>query len=152
VAGRRKARWDLATWRTVGVYALALAATAALLQWVQFQFLVRTHAVELYVVLVALGFMGFGIWLGLRLARPPAPEPGETQPGNPRAQASLGISDREMEVLAQIAAGLSNKEIAGRLHVSPNTVKTHVARLYEKLGANRRTEAVLKARELGMIP
>ena len=66
--------------------------------------------------------------------------------------AELGISVREREVLAEIVAGRSNKEIAARLKVSPNTVKTHVARLFEKLGANRRTEAIRRARELGIVP
>ena len=69
----------------------------------------------------------------------------------PQAQAALKISERELEVLRELAAGLSNKEIAQRLSVSPNTVKTHVARLYEKLGARRRTDAILKARELGLL-
>jgi ATP/maltotriose-dependent transcriptional regulator MalT len=63
----------------------------------------------------------------------------------------LGISDRELEVLTLLAAGRSNKEIARHLEVSPNTIKTHVARLFEKLGARRRTEAILRARELGVI-
>jgi DNA-binding NarL/FixJ family response regulator len=55
-------------------------------------------------------------------------------------------------VLREIAAGHSNKQIAANLHVSPNTVKTHVARLFEKLGAQRRTQALRKARELGLVP
>ena len=69
-----------------------------------------------------------------------------------QAQAALGISARELAVLHEIAAGHSNKEIAARLHVSPNTVKTHVARLLEKLGAKRRTDALRRARELGLMP
>ncbi len=72
--------------------------------------------------------------------------------GNPKAQAALGLSERELEVLHELAAGHSNKEIAAHLHVSPNTVKTHVARLFEKLGAKRRTEAIRRARELGIVP
>ena len=71
--------------------------------------------------------------------------------GNPQAQASLGISPRELAVLQELAAGRSNKEIAQRLGVSPNTVKTHVARLYEKLGARRRTDAIARARALGIL-
>jgi ATP/maltotriose-dependent transcriptional regulator MalT len=71
--------------------------------------------------------------------------------GNPQGQASLGISEREMEVLRELAAGHSNKQIARKLAVSPNTVKTHVARVFEKLGAGRRTEAIRKARELGLL-
>ena len=70
---------------------------------------------------------------------------------NTQAQQSLGLSDRELEVLSLIAAGQSNKEIARRLEVSPNTVKTHIANLFGKLGVQRRTEAILRARELGVI-
>jgi DNA-binding NarL/FixJ family response regulator len=72
--------------------------------------------------------------------------------GNPAALEALGISPREAAVLQEIAAGHSNKEIAARLHVSPNTVKTHVARLFEKLDARRRTDALRRARELGLVP
>jgi ATP/maltotriose-dependent transcriptional regulator MalT len=92
--------------------------------------------------------MGLGIWVGSRLFRraPPAPFEANTQ-----ACQTLGISDRELEVLQHLAAGRSNKEIANRLAVSPNTIKTHVARLFEKLDARRRTQAILRARELGMI-
>jgi ATP/maltotriose-dependent transcriptional regulator MalT len=79
---------------------------------------------------------------------PPAAAPFD---GNPRALASLGISPRELRVLEELAAGHSNKEIAARLHVSPHTVKTHVARLLEKLEAKRRTDAIARARELGIL-
>jgi DNA-binding CsgD family transcriptional regulator len=137
-------------WRTILVYGLILAAGAFLLQWLQIGLLARTHPVELYIGLIALAFMVLGIWVGARLfGRPPRPE---TFEANTRAMASLGISDREFEVLEQLAAGRSNKEIAGRLNVSPNTVKTHVTNLYGKLEVKRRTEAILRARELGMIP
>ena len=71
--------------------------------------------------------------------------------GNAKAQAAIGVSPRELEVLHEIAAGRSNKEIAASLNVSPHTVKTHVARLFEKLGAKRRTEAINKVRELGIV-
>ena len=85
----------------------------------------------------------------MRVFAAPAPN---TFDGNPRARAALGLSERELEVLHELAAGRSNKEIAAQLHVSPNTVKTHVARLFEKLGAKRRTEAIRRARELGIVP
>jgi len=134
--------------RTIILYGLLLAALAMGLQWLEYQYLMRTHATETYVVLVALGFLGLGIWAGSRLFRR-AP-PGEFV-GNARVQETLGISEREMKVLELLAAGHSNKEIARLLDVSPNTVKTHVARLFEKLPAKRRTEAILRARELGMI-
>jgi DNA-binding CsgD family transcriptional regulator len=134
--------------RTILIYGLLLAALAVGLQWLEFQYVVRTHATETYVVLVALAFLGLGIWAGSRLFRR-AP-PGEFT-GNPRVQQTLGISDRELEVLKLLASGQSNKEIARQLELSPNTVKTHLANLFAKLEARRRTEAIVRARELGMI-
>jgi ATP/maltotriose-dependent transcriptional regulator MalT len=99
-------------------------------------------------VLVALAFLGLGLWAGARLFRsqPPAPFTPNT-----RVRETLGVSDRELEVLELLASGRSNKEIAQQLNVSPNTVKTHVAKLFGKLEAKRRTEAISRARELGMI-
>ena len=134
--------------RTILIYGVLLAAGAFGLQWLEFQFVVRTHAVETWVVLVALAFMGLGIWVGARLFRRPPPAPFTL---NTRVRETLGVSDREFEVLTLLAAGRSNKEIANQLNVSPNTVKTHVAKLFEKLEAKRRTEAISRARELGMI-
>ena len=90
-----------------------------------------------------------GIWVGVRLFPRRAPAGEFTV--NDKARESLGISEREFEVLELLAAGQSNKEIAASLNVSPNTVKTHVAKLYGKLQASRRTEAILRARELGML-
>jgi DNA-binding NarL/FixJ family response regulator len=89
-----------------------------------------------------------GVYVGSRLFRTPPAQPSD---GNPQAQTALAISPRELTVLHELAAGQSNKEIARKLSVSPHTVKTHVARLYEKLEATRRTEAVRKAREPGLI-
>lgn len=134
--------------RTILIYGAILAAGTFVLEWLQFRFLVRTHAVEAYVALVAAAFLGLGVWVGARLfRRAPA---GPFVP-NARAQETLRISGRELEVLALLAAGRSNKEIARRLDVSPNTVKTHVTKLFAKLEARRRTEAIQRARELGMI-
>ena len=90
-----------------------------------------------------------GIFVGARAFAAPPPVPFD---GNPNGRAALGLSDRELEVLHELAAGRSNKEIAARLHVSPNTVKTHVARVLDKLDARRRTEAIRRARELGLLP
>jgi DNA-binding CsgD family transcriptional regulator len=136
--------------RTVLIYGLALALGAVALQWVEYRTWARGHVTELYLTLVALAFMGLGIWVGARLFRPRAPAGAFEL--NTLALATLGITDREHEVLRQLAAGRSNKEIARRLDLSPNTVKTHIARLYAKLDAARRTEAVLRARELRLIP
>lgn len=136
-------------WRTILVYGALLAGAAWGLQWLEYQYMVRTHATETYVVLVALAFLGLGIWAGARLFRRSPPAAGFMP--NTAAQQSLRISDRELEVLGRLAAGQSNKEIARDLEVSPNTVKTHVANLFEKLEARRRTEAIVRARELGLI-
>lgn len=135
--------------RTILIYGFLLAVLAAGLQWLEFQYLVRMHATETYVVLIAVAFLGLGLWAGARLFRRPTSS-GEFV-ANTRVRETLGISDREFEVLELLAAGQSNKEIARRLDLSPNTVKTHIARLFEKLEAKRRTEAILRARELGMI-
>lgn len=97
---------------------------------------------------MAAAFLVLGVFVGMRAFRAPPPAPFD---GNPKAIASLGISSRELEVLEAVAAGRSNKEIAIALRVSPNTVKTHVARLLEKLGAKRRTDAINRARELGIL-
>jgi ATP/maltotriose-dependent transcriptional regulator MalT len=75
-----------------------------------------------------------------------------SEPGNPKAVEQLAISPSELTVLTKLAVGYSNKEIAAALDISPNTVKTHVAHLFEKLGANRRTDAINRARELGILP
>lgn len=134
--------------RTILVYGVLLAAGAFALNWLEYRFLVQTHSIEVYVALVALAFMGLGVWVGAKLFRR---APATAFEANTRVQETLGISGRELEVLELLAAGRSNKEIASRLEVSPNTVKTHVAKLFGKLEVKRRTEAILRARELGMI-
>ena len=136
-------------WRTILLYGALLVAGAAGLKWIEYNLLVRTHPGELYLFLLAAAFLGLGVWTGARLF--PRPRQGESFTVNQRARETLGISDREFEVLGLLAAGRSNKEIASALEVSPNTVKTHVAKLYSKLEVTRRTEAILRARELGML-
>lgn len=135
--------------RTIILYALALAAGAFVLQWLQYRFLVRAFPVEIYIGLIAAAFAGLGVWAGLKLARRSAPA---AFARNDAAIASLGLTLREQEVLTQLAAGKSNKEIAQKLGVSPNTVKTQIASLYQKLDVQRRTQAIQKARELAIIP
>lgn len=137
-------------WKRALFYGLLLAAGALSLQGLAYQRLVRTHMADLHLGLVALAFLVLGVLVGARLMRLQQQPPGPAS--NPQAQASLGISPRELAVLQELAAGHSNKEIADRLNVSPHTVKTHVAHLFEKLGARRRTEAIRKARDLGIVP
>lgn len=130
------------------LYGVAIAAGAFGLRWLEYLYAVRVFSTEIWIALIAFAFTVLGIWVGRRLTQPPAAEPFEP---NEQALAYLGVSPRERQVLALLAEGLSNDEIAGRLFVSPNTVKTHLARLYDKLGVARRTQAVAKARELGLI-
>jgi DNA-binding CsgD family transcriptional regulator len=136
-------------WKRAAIYGALLAAGALALQWLDYQRLARVHSGDLYIFLIAALFLGLGIFLGTRVH---ATRPSARADGNPQAQASLGISPSELVVLKEIAGGRSNKEIASRLGISPNTVKTHAARLFDKLGAKRRTDAVNKARELGIVP
>ena len=136
-------------WKRVVGYGALLAAGTLALQWLDYQRLARMHPGDVYLFLVAAAFLVLGIVVGAKIFAAPA-EPAFD--GNPKAQTALGLSGRELEVLHELAAGHSNKEIAAHLHVSPNTIKTHVARLFEKLGAKRRTEAIRRARELGIVP
>jgi DNA-binding CsgD family transcriptional regulator len=136
------------TLNQLALYGGALAAGALLLDWVQYQRLARARTGDVYLLLVAAAFLALGLWAGFRLFSRRDPLP----PGNPSGQAALGISGRELAVLKALADGRSNKEIASLLHISPHTVKTHVARLYEKLEARRRTEAIARARALGLLP
>lgn len=136
-------------WKRVIGYGALLAAGTLALQWLDYQHLARMHSGDIYLFLVAAAFLVLGVILGVWVFAAPAPVSFD---GNPKAQAALGLSKRELEVLHELAAGRSNKEIAAQLHVSPNTIKTHVARLFEKFGAKRRTEAIRRARELGIVP
>jgi DNA-binding CsgD family transcriptional regulator len=139
----------MAMWKRVAAYGLLLAAGSVVLEWLDYRQLARAHPGGLYTALIALAFLAVGVWVGARALRPAPAPPFD---GNPQARDALGIRERELEVLRQIAAGRSNKEIAQRLGVSPNTVKSHVAQLFAKLGAKRRTDAVNRARELGLVP
>lgn len=136
--------------RAVLINGLVLAAGAALLQWLEHRIWARAHAMELWIALVAAAFLALGVWVGAQVFRPKI-RAGDFET-NTAALASLGITPREHEVLGLLAAGRSNKEIARLLKLSPNTVKTHTARLYQKLEAARRTQAVLRGRELRLIP
>lgn len=136
-------------WKQAVLYGALLAVGALALQWLDYQRLVLAHPGDFTIFLIALAFLAVGLFIGARVIAPPRPAPFD---GNRKALETLGISPRELKVLEEIAAGHSNKEIARRLGVSPNTVKTHVARLFEKLEAKRRTDAIARARELGIVP
>ena len=141
------------------IYGLLGGLLIAVLKLVEYRFLVVEHSIEIYGGLIALLFAGVGIWLGLKLTRTKevvvfkevvsTAEPFALNEGRVR---ELTITPRELEILGLIANGLSNREIAEKLFVSENTVKTHSSRLFDKLGAKRRTQAVQMGKQLGLIP
>jgi len=142
------------------IYGLCGGVLIVVLKLLEFRFLVVEHSIEIYGGLVALIFATLGIWLGLKLTKKkevlivkevavPATQPFAF---NQQRQKDLGITRRELEILELIAQGMSNREIADKLFVSENTVKTHSSRLFDKLSAKRRTQAVQIAKEMGLIP
>ena len=146
--------------RHILIYGLLGGILIALLKWSEYRFLVVEHSIEIYGGLTALTFAVLGIWLGLRLTRTkekivlkevPVPAQSPFVPNESKRE-DLGITPREVEILELIAQGLSNREIAQKLFVSENTVKTHSSRVFDKLGAKRRTQAVQLGKEFGLIP
>jgi DNA-binding CsgD family transcriptional regulator len=135
--------------RTVILYALALAVAATALEWLKFRHWARLLPTDIYLFVIAAGFVALGLWAGRRLTPQPAPAQFVR---NDAAIASLGLSARECEVLGLLASGKSLKDMAAALGISPNTVKTHVARIYEKLEVQKRIQAIEKARLLALIP
>ena len=135
--------------RTILIWALVLAAGAFALQWLQFQYVMRVFSPQIYGAVIGTAFAAGGVWVGWRLTA--RRTTGAFAP-NTAAQKSLGLTGQEMKVLHRLAAGQSNKEMAQTLGLSPNTIKTHIANLFAKLEVARRTQAVGKARELGLIP
>lgn len=133
--------------RTIILWSLVLAAGAFVLQWLQYQYLVRLFSEQIYIAVVGTAFAAGGVWAGWKLTSRPVPFA-----QNDAARASLGLTGQEMKVLEKLAEGQSNKEIARTLGLSPNTVKTHIANLFAKLGVVRRSQAVAKARGLHLIP
>ena len=145
--------------RTIA-YAVAAGLVIALLKYFEYQHFVRAYSTEVFGGLVAMIFTVVGIWVGLRLVRPrevvvervvtvDRSAPFEV---NDTKRRDLGITPRELEILTLIAEGLSNREIAERLFVSEHTVKSHSSRLFEKLEVSRRTQAVQRGKEHGLIP
>jgi DNA-binding CsgD family transcriptional regulator len=141
------------------LYGLIGGLLIALLKFIEYRYLVVAHSVEVYGGLVAAVFAGLGIWLGLKLTRPKekivvkeVPAPAGPFATNVQKMEELRITARELEILGLIAEGLSNREIAEKLFVSENTVKTHSSRVFDKLGAKRRTQAVQLGKEFRLIP
>ncbi len=135
--------------RTIILYAVALALAAFVLNWLELRYYARAFTTEIYIAILAVGFIALGIWAGVKLT--PRRAGAEPFARNEAAVRSLRLSPRECEILALLASGESNKEMARRLGISPNTVKTHVARIYEKLEVQKRVQAIEKARFLALI-
>jgi DNA-binding CsgD family transcriptional regulator len=155
--------------RHVLLYGLIGGVLIAALKWTEYRFLVIEHSIEIYGGLIAATFAILGIWLGLKLTgkqhtiviqEVPASVPEGAQYISDRKtvekkdvkrREDLGITPRELEILELIAQGMSNREIAEKLYVSENTVKTHSSRVFDKLGARRRTQAVQLGKEFGLL-
>ena len=141
------------------LYGLCGGLLILALRVIEYRFLVIQHSFEIYGGLIAVLFAGVGIWLGLKLTRKEevivvrevpvsTSQPFTVNEDNVR---SLGVTKRELEILDLIAKGMSNREIANQLFVSENTIKTHSSRLFDKLSAKRRTQAVQIGKEMGLI-
>lgn len=142
------------------LYGLLGGLLIAGLKLIEYRWLVIEHSTEIYGGLIAAVFAGLGIWLGLKLTRKTetvvvrevmVPAPASFVLDEARLE-SLGITPRELEILQLMSEGLSNREIADRVHVSENTVKTHSSRVFDKLGARRRTQAVQLGKSYRLIP
>ncbi len=147
-------------WKHVLLYGAVGGVLIAGLKAIEYRWLVLEHSLEIYGGIVAAVFAAVGIWLGRKLTHNTetvvlrevmVPAPAEFVRDESKLE-SLGITPRELEILELIAQGLSNKEIAERVFVSENTVKTHSSRVFDKLGAKRRTQAVQMGKEFRLIP
>ncbi|HYB94373.1 MAG TPA: response regulator transcription factor [Vicinamibacterales bacterium] len=148
--------------RHLAIYGACAGLLIVAMRFVEYRFLVVERTVEIYGALIAAAFAALGIWLGLTLTRREVvikevavavevPVPAEPFRPDTSRIAALGLTRRELEVLQLIADGLSTKEMAERLFVSENTVKTHTSRVFDKLGASRRTQAVQLAKRQRII-
>ena len=147
--------------RHVIIYGLVGGILITVLKWTEYRFLVIEHSFEIYGGLVAATFAILGIWLGLKLTgtketvvvkEVPVVVSGHPFVRDEKRREDLSITPREIEILELIAKGMSNREIAEKLFVSENTVKTHSSRVFDKLGAKRRTQAVQLGKEFGLLP
>lgn len=146
--------------RSVLIYSISLAVALFLMKWLEWRFLIVSHAFEIYAGIIAVIFTALGIWLALKLSKPKIAvvtieKDFSESKGfvlNQSALDETGISTRELEVLGLMAIGLSNEEIARRLFISLSTIKTHLSNVFFKLNVRRRTQAVDKAKRMGLIP
>ncbi len=152
----------LARRKHIILYGISLALLLFLLKWLELRFIIITHAFEVYAGAIAIIFTALGIWLALKLMKPKVQtvfvekevviNPNPAFAINEKELNALGLSKRELEVLQLMAEGLSNQEIAARLFVSLNTIKTHSSNMFAKMDVKRRTQAIEKAKRSGLIP
>jgi two-component system, NarL family, response regulator LiaR len=139
-------------WGIIVFFGCVLAAMVVMLKYVEYRYWIRDFSVEVYVGVVATLFTALGVWMGSKLLNRQKPAPIEMPaPIDEEAIGRIGLSSRELEVLQLIAQGHSNQEIGDRLFISLPTVKSHSTKLFVKLDVKRRTEAVHKAKSLGII-
>lgn len=143
--------------KIIFLYGTIIALLILLLRWIDYRLFVRDISIEIYVGIIAAMFTVLGIWMGLRLTRPKKEviikeAPLKVFQPEPEILKSMGISKREYDVLKLMEQGFSNQEIADRLFISLNTVKTHASKLFIKLDAKRRTQAIQKAKDCGLLP
>ena len=136
--------------RSILIYGLALGIILMLLKAIEYRYLVRGFSIDVYMGIMAIGFTALGIWIA-RQMRSNETDPRATIMPDTESIEALGLSDRELDVLKLIAKGCSNQEIADQLYISIHTVKTHSSNLYSKLDVKRRTQAVTRAKELGLV-
>lgn len=146
------------------IYGVSLAVLLFLMRWLELRLTIFNHAFEIYAAIIAVMFTALGIWLAIKLINPRVKiieqvvekvyqtQSSTTSILNEEVLNASGLSKRELEVLQLMDSGLSNQEMAARLYISLNTLKTHTSKIFEKLEVNRRTQAVEKARRLGLIP
>lgn len=137
------------------LYGISLSILLFLLKWLELRFLIVNNTFEIYIGIIALVFTLLGIWLTKKLSKPKIVTHFVEKQDfvfNEKECQKLEISKREIEVLALMSDGLSNQEIAEKLFVSLNTIKTHSSNIFEKLDVKRRTQAVEKAKRLSLIP
>jgi two-component system, NarL family, response regulator LiaR len=137
--------------KTIFIYGFLLGVLVFTLHFMEYFFWVRMHIFEVYAGLIACLFLALGLWFGRKSESKIVPTIQTQTDFSESDIAKLGISKRELDVLILMGQGHSNQQIADELFVSTNTVKTHTSRLFEKLEVKNRTQAILKAQEMGLF-
>ena len=139
--------------RQIVIVSFLAATLIFLIKLFEVRFLTSQISIKIYIFIIGAIFLSIGIWIGLRSGKKKVLT--KSSKGENKIKIKLNtpqfLTTRETELLALIAAGLSNKEMADRLFVSEHTIKKHLNNLYAKLAVSRRTQAILKAKELGIF-